>query len=72
MVRVLASMVLVFLAIGACSLGVLLIFLIGPPFWRELVGPAWGAPAAIGAYGLVIWMASRLLRLADWMLEGSG
>ena len=71
MFRVLASMALVFLAIGGCSLGALMIFLIGPPFWRELVGPAWGAPAAIAAYGIVIWAASRLMRLADWLLQAS-
>jgi hypothetical protein len=72
MIRVLASMVLVFLAIGGCSLGALAIFLIGPPFWREVVGPAWSAPAALASYGVVIWMASRLMRLADWVLEATG
>jgi hypothetical protein len=72
MIRVLASMALVFLAIGGCSLGALAIFLIGPPFWREVVGPAWGAPAAIASYAFVIWTASRLMRLADWLLEAPG
>lgn len=65
-------MALVFLAIGGCSLGALLIFLIGPPLWRELVGPAWSAPTAIAAYGVVIWFASRLMRLADWLLAAPG
>ena len=71
MVRVLLSMVVVFLAIGSCSLGALAIFLIGPPFWRALVGPSWGAGAAIVTYGVVIWSASRMMRLADWLLEAS-
>jgi hypothetical protein len=64
-------MVIVFLAIGSCSLGALAIFLIGPPFWRALVGPAWSATAAIAAYGIVIWLASRLMRLADWLVDAS-
>ena len=72
MFRVLASMALIVLAIGGCSLGALAIFLIGPPFWREVVGNAWGAPAAIVTYGVVIWIASRLMRFADWLLEASG
>lgn len=69
MVRVLASMALVFLAIGGCSMGAVLVFLIGPPFWRDTIGRDYGAFAAIGAYGALLWVASRLLRLADWLVE---
>ncbi len=69
MFRVLASMLLVFTAIGSCSLAVLVIFLIAPPFWSEAVGPRLAAYAAILSFGVVIWVASRLMRLADWLLE---
>ncbi len=72
MFRVIASIALVFLAIGGCSLGAILIFLVGPQFWREMVGPSLGPAAAITAYGVTIWVASRVLRLADWLLETSG
>ena len=69
MFRVQASMVLVFTAIAGCSLAALVIFLIAPPFWSETVGPKLAAYAAILSFAVVIWVASQLMRLADWLLE---
>jgi hypothetical protein len=47
----------------------LVIFLIAPPFWSETVGPKLAAYAAILSFAVVIWVASQLMRLADWLLE---
>lgn len=62
-------MILVFTAIAGCSLAALVIFLIAPPFWSETVGPKLAAYAAILSFAVVMWVASQLMRLADWLLE---
>ena len=73
MLRLLASMALMALAIGGSALAVLAIFLFVPWAWESLFGPTWAPLAALAALGGMMWLSAKVMRLADRMLnESSG
>jgi hypothetical protein len=67
--RTLASLGLMFVALGWSAFAVLLVFLIVPGIWEPLLGPTGGVVAALVALVGVIWSSGRLMRWADRLLQ---
>jgi glucose dehydrogenase len=71
MLRVFASLGLMFLAMAGCALAVILIFLFVPWLWESVFGPAWAPAAALAALVVAAWLFAKLMRLADRALDES-
>jgi hypothetical protein len=71
MLRIAASMAIMFLAVGWSALGVLIIFLFVPWAWEAIFGPAWAPLGALLALVGMIWLSARLMRFADRVIETS-
>lgn len=69
MLRVFASMALMFLAVGWSAVGVIVIFLFAPYVWSSIFGPNWAPLGALAAMAGMIWLSARMMRLADRLLN---
>jgi hypothetical protein len=66
--RIAGALGLMFGAVAWAALSMVIIFLIVPGLWEAVFGSR-GAPfAAIAAFGLMVWISSRMMRLADRLL----
>ena len=69
MFRIVASMGLMFAALAWSVLAMVVIFLIVPSLWEEVLGP-YGAPfGALLALAGVIWGSAKMMKLADRLLS---
>lgn len=66
--RTVASLGLMFFAVGGSAFAVLIIFLVVPALWESLFGPSGAAFGALAALGLMTWCFARLMRFADRLL----
>ena len=63
--RIALSMGMTFGGMAFCALAVIIIFLIVPAGWEALFGPDFAAFGALGALGLTIWGAMKMMSFAD-------
>lgn len=63
--RIALSMGMTFGTMALCALAVIVIFLIVPYLWESLFGPSFAVVGALGALGLTLWGAVKLMALAD-------
>jgi hypothetical protein len=63
--RIAASMGLMFGAVLWSAIAVIIIFLFVPTMWEALFGPTGGALAAVVVLGLMIWVSTKMMGLAD-------
>ena len=71
MVRVVASMFIMFFAVAWSAFGVILIFLFVPYVWEAIFGPRFAPLGALLALAGMGWLSSRLMRFADRVLNGA-
>jgi hypothetical protein len=69
MLRIFASMAMMFIAVAWSALGVIIVFLFVPWLWEALFGPALAPLGAVLALVVLVWLSARMMRLADRLIN---